>query len=211
MISSHPLAPHFSNLAAIPDYARAIPNLVDLTVLGQRLRAGAYATSGAFVADGRRIWGDIIRVVQPGTELYSMCAQMGNYFEKLVNGLGNVPLEECVERKSGGSRKGPLTSQEKFLLKQNIMLLPENKLQGVVEIVQSSVGASKNTETLEFDIDKLSASVARALDEYVKQSLPKTRKASAPPKKRNVQPTLTRRDEQRMQGKKKMVYLLINY
>ncbi len=65
----------------------------------------------------------------------------------------------------------PMSTQEKAQLKQNIMKLPQEKLQGVIAIIQSSVEMPQDKETLEFDIDKLPVRTCRELDQYVKKSI----------------------------------------
>eukprot|EP00826_Nyctotherus_ovalis_P054780 TRINITY_DN7202_c0_g2_i1.p1 TRINITY_DN7202_c0_g2~~TRINITY_DN7202_c0_g2_i1.p1 ORF type:complete len:190 (+),score=72.93 TRINITY_DN7202_c0_g2_i1:95-664(+) len=159
----------------------------------QRLKNGVYQTSEHFIADGRKFWNNVMGLSQPGTALRSESMEMAKYFEELVNKLGNVPLVETGKnpqksskghggKKTAGNRKSaterPLSSQEKTALKQNIMKLPQEDLQGIIDIIQSSVDTSKSTETLEFDIDKLPVSVSRALDEYVKGKLPNLKKGA---------------------------------
>ena len=70
----------------------------------------------------------------------------------------------------------PMSTQEKAQLKQNIMQLTQDKLQGVIQIIQSAVDTSKSKETLEFDIDKLPIRVCRELDQYVKKHVAQSKK-----------------------------------
>ncbi len=71
----------------------------------------------------------------------------------------------------------PMTAQEKALLRQNIMKLPQEKLQGVIAIIRDSIDMEKNKEVLEFDIDALPTRKCRELDLYVKKSIPSAQKA----------------------------------
>lgn len=205
LLNKHPLAKQFFNLNSIPTYPttqcpRAIPNMIDLNTLEQRLKAKHYTTTGQFIEDGRKIWVDLINVAQYNVEFRNACLQMANYFESIITGLGNVPLsvEYTTESKTskgtsksiGRGRKPaigkPMTAQEKSLLRTNVMLLTQDKLQGVIEIIKSAVDTNKSQDTVEFDIDKLPVSIARKLDAYVKEHLPATKKTLTSGKRRNV-------------------------
>lgn len=206
-LNKHRFAPQFSKLSSIPGFANAVTNPINLSTLGQKVRARAYTTTGEFIADGRRIWQDVIRLSQPNSALYNASIEMSKCFEGLISDMGNVQLGGEAAGEAKGGRKGavkagagkvaqrkttaerPMSNSEKAFLKTNIMRLPHEKLQGIIEIIQSSVDTSKSTDTLEFDIDKLPVGVARALDNYVKENLPELRKASkkASSKKRDVQ------------------------
>jgi hypothetical protein len=92
--------------------------------------------------------------------------------------VGGVPLKTAA---SGGSKSNldkPMTTQEKGLLKQNIMKLTQDKLQGVVQIIKSSIDASKNKDTLEFDIDTLPVRVCRELDIFVRKNMVTSQKSA---------------------------------
>lgn len=190
-LNNHPSAHRFFNLSAAPEYTRAVSDPLDLNTMQQRLKNGVYQTSEHFIADGRKFWNNVMSLSPPGSALRSESMEMAKHFEELVSKLGNVPLVDAGKsprknskahagKKTTGARKTPterpLSSQEKTALKQNIMKLPQEDLQGIIDIIQSSVDTSKSTETLEFDIDKLPVSVSRALDDYVKKKLPDLRK-----------------------------------
>lgn len=206
-LKKHHLAPQFVNQAAMPSYPGAVSNPVDLNILEQRLKAGTYTDSGQFIADGRKIWENTLNISKDGTDLYNAGVEMSDLFENLIRNLGVVPLavENVVESKSrkgatksgvarsgnsGNNRKAvperPMSSQEKALLRHNIMRLSQDKLQGVIQIIQSSVDTSKSRDTLEFDIDKLPTHVSRELDQYVRMNLPDTKR----PPRSNEEPTL---------------------
>lgn len=213
-LKKHPSAGQFCNLAVIPNYVEAVGDYMDLNTLEQRLKSGAYPNSAQFIADAKKIWNNTQRVTKPGTDLYNAAVEISNYFDTLMAELGSVGVgaDQGVEPRiahrgaartaapraggSGGHRKGvaerPMSSQEKAFLRRNIMSLPQEKLQGVIQIIQSSVDMPRNDDTLEFDIDKLPSSVARELDRYVKENLPekkvpkKKTEPAPPPAKKQV-------------------------
>lgn len=208
-LNRHPLASHFFALNNIPGYNNAMGDLMDLNQLSKRLKDNVYITTREFVDDARRIWHNMLSLTQQGSEIYNASMKMRSYFENLIVGLDNLPLIEYsqeVKNPSKNASKGsgrvgtqnkkinerPMSSNEKALLKQNIMRLPQDKLQGIINIIQSSVETSRNSETLEFDIDRLPVKVTRKLEEYVKSQLPSQKRiprktGHAPPaKKRKV-------------------------
>lgn len=93
---------------------------------------------------------------------------------------------------SGSSKTGiqknlleePMNAQEKTQLKQRIMGLSQDKLAGMIQIIQDTIDMSKNNKTLEFDIDSLPTRKCRELEQYVaKATAPaKTSKKKPPPK-----------------------------
>lgn len=208
-LNEHPLAGRFLALSNIPGYSNATGDLMDLNKLGKKLQDNVYTTTKEFVDDARRIWQNILNLAEPGSEIYNASMNMKNYFEKLIEGLDNVPLIEYNQEvknpnknvSKGSGRIGsqnkkiserPMSTNEKALLKRNIMKLPQDRLQGIIEIIQSSIATPRSSETLEFDIDKLPVKVARRLEDYVKIQLPSQKKSSRktgpPTKKRKVTP-----------------------
>ena len=192
MLKKHPLAPQFINLQG---FMEVIGEQMDLGTMEHKLTAGNYSTSGQFVSDGRKTWFNVIEISPPGTDLYNSAKEMSNYFENLITNLGDVSLFEShgitkseskentnkggmAANKSKGIVSKPLSAHEKAILKHNIMRLTQDQLQGVIEILQNSIDMSKNSETLEFDIDKLPVKVARELDKYVKENIPDLKKVS---------------------------------
>lgn len=78
----------------------------------------------------------------------------------------------------GGMMEKEMSMQEKATLKQNIMKLPQDKLTGVISIIQDTVDTNKNKEVLEFDIDTLPTRKCRELELYVKKNIPSASKSS---------------------------------
>ncbi len=205
LLKKHPSADQFMNLS-VPGR-----EVLDLATLERKLKTGGYTNSGQFAADVRKIWSNSWQLHQPGTDSYIATTEMSNYFEKLVQDLdiGDVPFiaEESPESAaptkatpksatatsrqpaatkpaaatSKNPAERPMSTQEKAQLKQNIMRLPQEKLQGVIKIIQSAVNTSKSRETLEFDIDKLPIRVCRELDVYVKKNITPAKKPAAAP------------------------------
>eukprot|EP01022_Parablepharisma_sp_SALTPOND_P034414 TRINITY_DN916_c0_g1_i1.p2 TRINITY_DN916_c0_g1~~TRINITY_DN916_c0_g1_i1.p2 ORF type:complete len:530 (-),score=67.04 TRINITY_DN916_c0_g1_i1:10370-11959(-) len=100
--------------------------------------------------------------------------------------------------KAGGTPKTaldrPMTAQEKAQLRQKIMMLPQEKLHGVISIIQDSIDMSKSNEVLEFDIDSLPTRKCRELEQYVSRALggattkPVKKKAEPKPKAGKARP-----------------------
>lgn len=78
----------------------------------------------------------------------------------------------------------PMTTQEKTLLKQQIMSLTQDKLAGMIKIIQDSIDMTNNSQTLEFDIDSLPPRVCRELEQYASKfsTAAKPTKKKPPPK-----------------------------
>lgn len=174
MVKQHSLAGAFKNFSAIPEYARAVHDPIDLTVLENRLAAGKYTTYEDFIAAIKSIWSNVLNFTQPGSELHNASLKMSEYFEGLMEKTGQQTSKGSKGNKGKGNRKNimdrPLSNKEKTLLKHNIMRLSPDKLQGVAKIIKSVVDAA-NSEALEFDIDMLPTSIARELDMYVKNNI----------------------------------------
>ena len=163
MLKKHPSAAQFTNLLSIPGYAEHIQNPIDLSILETNLKGRIYTTSGEFLADGNRIWENTQSIFAQGSDLYNACTEIGNYFKTLMAEVGNIPMtiEEPqhtyknsgtkVSSSNGSSKciEKPLSNNEKVILRQSIMKLTQDKLQGVIQIIQSSINTSKNNETLE--------------------------------------------------------------
>jgi len=191
-LNNHRFAEQLYALSNGPGYSNAIDNLIDLKTLRERLEREGYASTREFINDGERMWSNMMQICQSGPELYNAIIEMRNYFYTLVRGMKDMPLfighssEEKVPSKTMakasavGQRKKtnekPMSSNEKALLKRSIMQLPQEKLQGIIEIIRNSVDTSKSNDTLEFDIDKLPVRVARELEDYAKLHLPTTKK-----------------------------------
>ena len=80
----------------------------------------------------------------------------------------------AASKTSGTPKTGldrPMTAQEKAQLRQKIMMLPQDKLHGVISIIQDAIDMSKNKEVLEFDIDALPTRKCRELEQYVMRAL----------------------------------------
>lgn len=193
MMKKHPSAAPFMNLSVNPDYAQVVRDPLDLTLLEKRLIAGNYTTFEEFIAACRSIWSNAKSFTRTEAALYNASLEMDAYFEDIVAKLQHTAKGSRGNKggSKAGGRKGnlerPLSSKEKTLLKQNIMRLSPDFIQGVATIITTAVGQTKNKETLEFDIDKLPISVARELDQYVKDHIVDTKK---PLKKKKETPNV---------------------
>lgn len=162
MMKKHPSAGPFMNLSTNPDYAQVVPDPLDLTLIEKRLAAGNYTELEDFIAACRSIWSNARNFTRTGAALHNASLEMSAYFDEIVGKLGATQHTTKGTRgnkkgsKSGGRKvnlERPLSSKEKMLLKQNIMRLSPDVIQGVANIITDVIGESKNKETLEFDID----------------------------------------------------------
>lgn len=212
-LRKHPYASQFYTLAFPANGGEPM----DLCTVEQKLKAGAYSTPYHFALDVRKIWNRSWAENAPGSEPHNFTTEISNYFEKLMRELSdtqsmpqeNAQIEELrkkVSKVEGNLRKiesapaaaskvgildKPMSVQEKALLRQNIMKLPQEKLQGVIDIIRDSIDLDKNKEELEFDIDKLSTRTCRQLDQYVKKCIrpsPAGGKKKAPAKATKAPP-----------------------
>lgn len=116
--------------------------------------------------------------------------------DKVQNTLKRIDSTGGISGSTKGIQRDamdrPMTTQEKTLLKQQIMGLTQDKLSGMIKIIQDSIDMTNNSQTLEFDIDSLPPRVCRELELYVsrfsttakttkKKPLPKSTKAAPKP------------------------------
>lgn len=183
-MTKHPSAQYFMNLASATINTETIKEPIDLTILGKRLSQGYYLDVKQFVADARKIWENSWSINKTGTDLYIATTNMSNYFENLVKDVtmpapkanpktqkSHHPKANLTNRADAGKDNEPMTIQEKSLLRQNIMRIGPDKIQGLVDIIQSVVDTKKSKESLEFDIDKLPNRVCRELERYVNRCI----------------------------------------
>jgi len=126
--------------------------------------------------------GDVQFVTEENTELQELKKQVnkvaGTLRKFTGTSAGAVPTKTAPGSTPKAFMDKPMTAQEKALLRQNIMKLPQDKLQGVISIIQDTIDTSKNKEVLEFDIDALPTRKCRELDQYVRKNLPAVQKSS---------------------------------
>ncbi len=204
-LKKHPCAVQFLVPAPVlPEHQDRVKEPMDLSTVERKLRTGAYPSSYHFALDIRKIWNNSWQMNPAGSEAHNYTTEISNYFEKLMKEVGDVPLvleessqiqalkkkvsrvEGTLHKLESGSVKAstprsagldrPMLPQEKAVLRQNIMKLPQDKLQGVIAIIRDSIDMDKNKEVLEFDIDALPSRKCRELDQYVKKSIPGTAK-----------------------------------
>jgi len=211
-LKRHPAAPQFMSLTSIPGYNELVKDPMDINMIERNIKIGKYTSTTQFAEDVRKIWSNSWNVNPTNSDLYNVTTEISNFFDKLHKEMGDVQFVPETNIESSESKKGngksesgikqtqtapakgaqsakskdmPMTTQEKAALKKNIMELTQQQLQGVISIIQNAVDTSKNSETLEFDIDKLPIKVCRDLDAYVKKCI--TTKAKSAPKKKSAE------------------------
>ena len=175
--------------------------MLDLGVIDSNLKEGFYESAIQFILDIRKFWENSLENHQPESEEYAKIIEISNYFEDLLRDLGDpqlVPekyreIPEVKKKDVGVTKEHPkkvtkapplsktkatkskaqkqMTIQEKAELKQNIMLLPPEKLPGIIQIIKDTINMPQNQESLEFDIDTLPPDKCRELDQYVKDNI----------------------------------------
>lgn len=180
----------------IPDYFEVIKEPMDFSKVEKRLRSGYYKNSDDFDNDIRKIWNNATTYNHPKTEIYGMTLRISSYFEKLVKeddpGSKDIPAPKAASSKVGKKSSGyspsdeayrppksanvqshtldkPLSYMEKKALSDMIRQLPAESLWEVWGIV--SPNHQGQSESIEFDIDTLSAQTARRLESFVKSKL----------------------------------------
>lgn len=209
-----------------PGYTAVIKEPMDLATVERKFKSGLYPSSFQFALDIRKIWNNSWEYNQDGSEIFNSTNEISTYFEKLMKDVGDIQfvtegkqeiqeLKKKMDKVKGalkridssgaGSSKGlpkdaldrPMTAQEKALLKQHIMNLSQDKLAGMIQIIQDSIDMSGNSQTLEFDIDSLPPRKCRELEQYVarvsgaakpvkKKPPPKTSRAPVKPMEVNL-------------------------
>eukprot|EP00826_Nyctotherus_ovalis_P007433 TRINITY_DN11860_c0_g1_i1.p1 TRINITY_DN11860_c0_g1~~TRINITY_DN11860_c0_g1_i1.p1 ORF type:complete len:228 (+),score=59.13 TRINITY_DN11860_c0_g1_i1:626-1309(+) len=196
-----------------PGYTAVIKEPMDLMTVEKKFKSGLYPSAFQFALDIRKIWNNSWEYNQDGSEIFNNTNEISTYFEKLMKDVGDIQfategkqeiqeLKKKMDKVKGvlkridssgaGSSKGlpkdildrPMTAQEKALLKQHIMSLSQDKLAGMIQIIQDSIDMSGNSQTLEFDIDSLPPRKCRELEQYVARVLAvaKPVKKKPPPK-----------------------------
>jgi len=212
LLKKHPLANQFMMAPLdLPEYTMKIKEPMDLQTVEKRLKNGHYPSSFHFALDIRKIWNNSWLFNKDGTELHKLTYDISTYFEKLMKEVGDIQfvtegsqeiqhLKKKIDKvqntlkriDSSGPGKGmqkdimdrPMTTQEKTALKNQIMNLSQDKLTGMIKIIQDTIDMSNNTQTLEFDIDSLTTRKCRELEQYVSRInvIPKSTKKKPPPK-----------------------------
>eukprot|EP00826_Nyctotherus_ovalis_P061231 TRINITY_DN8693_c0_g3_i3.p1 TRINITY_DN8693_c0_g3~~TRINITY_DN8693_c0_g3_i3.p1 ORF type:complete len:223 (-),score=62.39 TRINITY_DN8693_c0_g3_i3:425-1093(-) len=178
-LMAQPSAHHFLDTSARHFAFGAATSPIDLSTVHKRLTQGYYLELPVFVADVKKIWESVNKT---GDEVHKAAIAMSERFESLLNEATAQAPRASMKKKAEvakanaakNSKLRPMTIHEKGVLRQNIMHLPPNKMQGLIEIIQPVVDMSKSKESLEFDIDKLPIGICRELEAYVnKHQAPK--------------------------------------
>lgn len=180
----------------IPGYTDAIKEPMDLNTVERKLKGGQYQSSFHFALDIRKIWNNSWEYNERGSDIFNCTNEISGYFDKLMKEVGDVQfvtefkqeVQDLKKKITGALKKidniniGPgasksaknildreMTIEEKNKLKEHIVSLPQDKLAGVISIIQDTINASKNNDVLEFDIDSLPARKCRELEQYVEK------------------------------------------
>lgn len=210
------LEPVDPEVLGIPDYLEIIKEPMDFSKVEKRLKNNFYKNATEFENDIRKIWDNALTYNKPNTQIYHMTIDISEYFQSLINEddvtfppvqttkVPRVPKPiKAVEHdqndapyrpsKPAPSHKNvnnkPLTYQEKKVLSNLIRQLPSDSLWEVWKIV--SPDNQNQEQEIEFDIDTLSPSICRQLEEFVKSKL-----QSMSNKKKQVKTNMTFRENQ---------------
>lgn len=181
----------------IPDYFQVIKEPMDFSKVEKRLRSGFYKASADFENDIRKIWENALTYNKVSTDIHTMTLEISSFFEQLLkeedtNYAGPAIAKYSSTKstkKSNAEYDGndapyrppkpapatkhvtdkPLTFQEKKNMADLIRQLSSEALWDVWRIVCPE--NENGNETLEFDIDTLSPTVARQLETFVKNKL----------------------------------------
>jgi hypothetical protein len=113
-----------------------------------------------------------------------------------VTGAHGGPPSASVTSPVKSLSDKPMTIQEKAQLKQNLMKLPQEKLQGVMDIARQSDSGKQTDDVFEFDIDTLPTNACRELDRYVKKNMVSGHKLKTPIPKAERKPSVRKGNHQ---------------
>jgi hypothetical protein len=117
--------------------------------------------------------GDMQIIAEESSEIQQLKKQMNKVTGALRKITGNAGPSQSKGYSGGTPRGGDrgMTIQEKSILKQSIMKLPQDKLTGVIEIIRGAVDINQAQGSLEFDIDDLPPKKCKELEIYVKKNI----------------------------------------
>lgn len=172
---------------------------LSLSKIDKNIRDYKYQNSYEFIMDLRKLWNECLETYneQPIIEnkVFEMCKITEEIYKELESyNIEQKELEEMNKKvdylekrlreiRGNQATLGPglifkktnsekvLSSAEKIELKNNLRFLTIDQKRGLVDILKDSVDTSKNKNTLEFDIGKLSNKKLRELDKYVKECI----------------------------------------
>eukprot|EP00736_Rhodelphis_marinus_P011288 Rmarinus@m.12202 len=193
-------------------YFNVITKPMDFETIDGKLKDGEYLSPSEFAADCRLVWSNSQKFNPPGEPLHEFSLKLEKFFEDQWRKLPD-PDPDCdpvaknfndmqkkynqllrrvkeMEKKQVAPRAKeetvrPMTFEEKKELSNNINELPQEKLEGVVEIIQKSMPKLMNTQSdeIELDIDKLDNKTLRHLERFVNRALGKKKKRVSEVKK----------------------------
>lgn len=125
--------------------------------------------------------GDVQLVPEENSEIQQLKKQVNKVtgqLRKIAGSSNAAPSKSFSTGTPRGGGEKPMSLQEKSILKQSIMKLPQDKLPGVIQIIRDTIDLSKSQDVLEFDIDELPTRKCRELELYVKKNIGNTQKSN---------------------------------
>lgn len=185
------------------------PEVPCLNDIEKKLKSLTYTKTHNFAIDVRKVWSYYFKHFP---DLYQTTLTMSQFFEEIFSETEEIPIEnnsiqelskklEKIESqmkeqqyksqisnpKKADNRMSiydkPMTITEKNVLGNNIRLLSNDQLRGIIQILSDQYSAGKNGKYFEFDIESLPNKKLRDLDKYVRGCL---KNKSSRPDERSV-------------------------
>lgn len=173
------------------------PEVPCLNEIEKKLKAMTYTKTHQFAIDVRKVWSYYFKHFP---DLYQTTLTMSQFFEEIFSETEEMPIEnnsiqelskklEKIESqmkeqqyksqvnnpKKVDNRMSiydkPMTITEKNILGNNIRMLSNDQLRGIIQILSDQYSAGKNGKYFEFDIESLPNKKLRDLDKYVRNCL----------------------------------------
>jgi hypothetical protein len=196
----------------IPDYFNIIKKPMDLGSVEKKLLNNEYENIQEFADDVNLVWQNCMTYNQPDSDVVRMAEELKRIFAEkwaklksdIETGSFNEPAPKspvpsevakpsprptAAASRPQRPKKAPsvqdarqMSWDEKKRLSTNIGALPADKLQRVVDIIQSrapKASSKANEMEIEIDLDKLDAVTLRTLEKFVKSALSSKKKSSS--------------------------------
>lgn len=173
----------------IPDYPKIITEPMDLGTIQKKLEDSVYDVAVDFESDVQLVWDNAKKFNPPKTVVHQAAVELERIFIRKYSAVkrdkrgastvietasnayidfGASPSPKASKKKKPSSKAKPLTWQEKDKLKQELVKLPDHKLEGIVDIIGES---SDPSGEVEIDMDVLDTATLRKLQQYVRKSV----------------------------------------
>ncbi|KAG1398708.1 hypothetical protein G6F60_008201 [Rhizopus arrhizus] len=165
----------------IPDYPSIVKHPIDLSTIETKLNQNAYDSPHAFAADIKLMFNNCYLYNSPELPIYDVAKELEAIFDRQWQIKSNPPASvprpmKSSKRPAAGrkmkskkkKKRESLSYEEKKELSERINRLTGDRLNEVIQIIQSSLPDLDKGETeIVLDIDALDINTLRQLNDYV--------------------------------------------